>query len=83
MRRHYYNRAISYRETGKIDLALADYNRAIELNPSYFEAYNNRGNIYMARGDNERALQDFDPLGRRSTRATRSRTTTAAKRSRT
>jgi Flp pilus assembly protein TadD len=30
---NYYNRAISYRELGKIDLALADYNRAIELNP--------------------------------------------------
>ena len=56
----YYNRGISYRETGKIDLALADYNRAIEINPRYFEAYNNRGNIFMARGDNRRALQEFD-----------------------
>ena len=56
----YYNRGISYRETGRIDLALADYNRAIEINPRYFEAYNNRGNIYMARGDNRRALQEFD-----------------------
>ncbi len=56
----YYNRGISYRETGKIDLALADYNRAIEINPRYFEAYNNRGNIYMARSDNRRALQEFD-----------------------
>jgi S1-C subfamily serine protease len=56
----YYNRGISYRETGKIDLALADYNRAIEINPRYFEAFNNRGNIYMARGDNRRALQEFD-----------------------
>jgi S1-C subfamily serine protease len=56
----YYNRAISYRETGKLDLALADYNRAIEINPNYFEAYNNRGNVYMARGDNNRALQEFE-----------------------
>ena len=56
---NYYNRAISYRELGKIDLALADYNRAIELNPRYYEALNNRGTIYISRGDNERALQDF------------------------
>ena len=56
----YYNRGISYRETGKLDLALADYDRAIEINPRYFEAYNNRGNIYMARGDNRRALQEFE-----------------------
>jgi S1-C subfamily serine protease len=56
----YYNRAISYRETGKLDLALADYSRAIEINPRYFEAYNNRGNVFMARGDNQRALQEFE-----------------------
>jgi S1-C subfamily serine protease len=56
---NYYNRAISYRELGKIDLALADYNRAIELNPRYHEALNNRGTIYMSRDDNERALEDF------------------------
>jgi S1-C subfamily serine protease len=56
----YYNRGISYRQTGKLDLALADYTRAIEINPNYFEAYNNRGNLFMARGDNKRALQEFD-----------------------
>jgi S1-C subfamily serine protease len=56
----YYNRGVSYRETGKLDLAMADYTRAIELNPKYFEAYNNRGNLYMARRDNQRALQEFE-----------------------
>jgi tetratricopeptide (TPR) repeat protein len=56
----YYNRGISYRETGQLDLALADYNRAIEIDPKYFEAYNNRGVLYMSRGDNKRALQEFD-----------------------
>jgi len=56
---YYYNRAISYRETGRADLALADYTRAIEINPRHYEALNNRGTIYISRGDNERALQDF------------------------
>jgi S1-C subfamily serine protease len=57
---YYYNRAVSYVELGKVDLALADYNRAIELNPRYVEALNNRGRIYLRQGDNERALQDFN-----------------------
>jgi len=56
---YYYNRAISYRETGRADQALADYNRAIEINPRHFEAYNNRGTIFISRRDNERALEDF------------------------
>ena len=56
----HFNRAISYRETGKLDLAMADYTRAIEINPKYFLAYNNRGNLYIGRGDNKRALQDFE-----------------------
>src|SRR5258705_3428124 len=56
----YYNRGVSYRETGKLDLAMADYTRAIELNPKYFEAYNNRGNLFMADGDDERGVQGFD-----------------------
>ena len=56
----YFNRAIAYRAAGKLDLALADYNRVIEISPNNFAAYNNRGNIYMARRDNNRALQNFD-----------------------
>jgi len=56
---YYYNRAISYRETGRPDQALSDYTRAIELNPRYYEAWNNRGTIFISRGENERALEDF------------------------
>ena len=52
----YYNRGVSYRETGKLDLAMADYGRAIEINPNYFEAYNNRGNLFMARGAGQQDL---------------------------
>jgi serine protease Do len=56
---YFYNRAISYRATGEINLALSDYNRVIDLNPRHFEALNNRGTIYIGRGDNQRALADF------------------------
>jgi len=56
---YYYNRAISYRETGRADQAMADYTKAIELNPRYYEAWNNRGTIFISRGDNQSALEDF------------------------
>jgi tetratricopeptide (TPR) repeat protein len=56
----YYNRAISYTETNQLDLALADYDKAIELNSNYHEAFNNRGNIYMRREDYKRALENYD-----------------------
>ena len=32
---------------GELDRALADYNKAIELDPNYAEAYNNRGITWL------------------------------------
>ena len=42
------------------DLFLADYDKAIELNPNYTEAYVDRGNVKRFIGRNEEALSDFD-----------------------
>jgi tetratricopeptide (TPR) repeat protein len=36
------------------------YNKAIELNPQYAEAYNNRGNIYFDKKEYDKAFQDYD-----------------------
>ena len=79
----YYNRGISYRETGKLDLAMADYTRAIELNPKYFEAYNNRGNLYHGARRQQARVAGIRRGRSRSIRNTRSRTTIAARPSRT
>ena len=43
----------------KPDQALQDYNKAIELDPSFASAVNDRGVAYFAKGDSDRAVQDF------------------------
>ena len=54
------NRGSALKALGKTDLALADFGRAIALNPSLFIAYNNRGQIYFDRGQMEKALADYN-----------------------
>jgi len=46
--------------TEQMELAIGDYTTAIELDPEYAKAYNNRGNAHAALGDLERALEDYD-----------------------
>ena len=55
----YNNRADAYISEGKYDLALADYDRAVVLNPRFAKAYNNRGVAYAKTGELDRALQNF------------------------
>jgi tetratricopeptide (TPR) repeat protein len=47
-------------EFGDYEAALADLDRAIELDPEYAEALNNRGSVYNRLEDWERAIADFD-----------------------
>src|SRR6186997_463743 len=47
-------------EQGNCDKAIADYARAIELNPDLAEAYNNRAYIYMVKKEYALALPDLD-----------------------
>ena len=44
----------------KYDLALSDYSKAIEINPNYAEAYNNRGFLYSYQQKYELALADVN-----------------------
>jgi tetratricopeptide (TPR) repeat protein len=39
---------------------LADYNEAIRVDPKNTLAYNNRGNIYRDRGDNDHAIAEYN-----------------------
>jgi Flp pilus assembly protein TadD len=44
---------------GDYDLAIADFNEAVRLNPNYPEAFTNRGFVYLYKADYDRAIRDF------------------------
>lgn len=53
---------------GKLQEALKDYDRAIELVPSAADPHLNRGAVYESLGRLEEALKDYDvvlPLGKK------------------
>jgi len=57
----YYNRGLAYSEKGEYKLAVADYNKAIELdldNSAYL--YSNRGLAYERKGDYVRSIEDYN-----------------------
>ena len=56
----YYNRGNAKDDKGDLDGAIADYNRAIELDPKLAIAYNNRGNAEKAKGDLSGAIADYN-----------------------
>jgi tetratricopeptide (TPR) repeat protein len=56
----YNNRGNAYDDSNQPDLAIKDYERAMELAPEDATAYFNRGVTYYNKGDNSRAMPDFD-----------------------
>jgi lipoprotein NlpI len=55
----YYNRGTSYEDKGEFDLAIADLDRAVEIEPKYKEAFVNLGYAYDGKGDYERAIAAY------------------------
>lgn len=60
----YNNRGNAHTETGDWEQAiqeqaLADYNKALKLDPNYADAYYQRGLLYGAFGDHEQAALNF------------------------
>jgi len=55
----YYNRGVERQNKGDMDGALADYTKAIELDPKNSFAYNNRGNIKQDKGKPKEAIVDY------------------------
>jgi len=56
----FYSRAYAYDQKGDTDSAIADYTRALELDPEFEGALYNRANDYAKKGDNDRALEGYE-----------------------
>ncbi|MBJ7296289.1 MAG: tetratricopeptide repeat protein, partial [Dolichospermum sp.] len=56
----YSNHGLVYYNQKKWELALADYNKAIAINPDFAEAYINRGLVYYNQKKWELALADYN-----------------------
>lgn len=56
----YASRGFAYAALGDSDSALADYNKALELDETLVVAYINRGTLYTRLGNFGLALNDFD-----------------------
>src|SRR5215471_2471075 len=53
------NRGLAYRTLGDFGRALADYDSAIKLDPSYAPAFNNRGAARRDKGEYDAAIADY------------------------
>jgi tetratricopeptide (TPR) repeat protein len=54
------SRGISWREKGYDDVALADFDEAIRLDPRSATARTSRGNLLGDKGENDKAIADYD-----------------------
>ena len=61
-------RGIAYERKGEDDLAMADYNLALQKRPNFAAAYNNRGTVNLRKGALQSALDDFNAGGQISRR---------------
>jgi tetratricopeptide (TPR) repeat protein len=55
----HYNRGYGYHNSGELPRAMADYSRALELDPAHASAWHNRGIGHAEQGDLSAALADF------------------------
>ena len=60
MYRKYYSRGLTYYEMREYDKAISDFNKAIELQSDYAEAYRDLGKAYVAIGDTANAKEAFE-----------------------
>lgn len=53
-------RGLGYRRTNRADLAIADYDAALRLDPNSSRTWNNRGYAFFTKGDVTRAFADWE-----------------------
>ncbi len=55
----YYNRGLVHAKNGELKRAIANYTKAIELNPEYADAYYRRSKAWLHLGEEEKAKSDM------------------------
>ena len=55
----YYNRGLAHAKSGELELAIADYTKAIEMKPNYADAYYRRSKAWLYLGEVEKAKSDM------------------------
>jgi type IV pilus biogenesis/stability protein PilW len=58
----YLDIGVALYQKGRLDQAIAEFNKAIELNPRDAEAYNYRGSAYLQKGQVDLAISDYDQV---------------------
>ena len=56
----YNRRGIAHAEKGEHNQAIADFNKAVELDPSSANYYYNRGLAYAEKGEYDKAIADLE-----------------------
>lgn len=55
----YYERGLQYYHTGDYNQAIADFTRAIEIDPNFADAYHRRGEMYFSKKDYDKSWEDI------------------------
>lgn len=58
----FYIRGMAHYELGDYDLAMADFDKVLHLNPRHVRVYAYLGRAYLRRGDHDRAIVNFDKV---------------------
>jgi len=54
------NRGSAYQFLGEHQLAINDFDKAIQLDPDFGNAYSNRGAAFASQGQHQRAIENYD-----------------------
>ena len=54
-----FNQGVTLLDEGQYDQAIAYFNEALEINPRYADAYDNRGLAYYYKGQYDKACSDW------------------------
>ncbi len=56
----FFDRGVEASENDNYDEAIADFTKALEIDPNYAKAYGNRGITYAEKGQPDEAIADFN-----------------------